>query len=241
MAQTTNDPVAELTAAKQKRDELLTALPGMRNAAEAAAVKRRDASDSLERFEQDVLIGRVTDEKLKAVRDRHEAAVIEDRKAAATLRQAEEGIARLDEVISRLIPEAHRQRIDFYRNRQSELARQLHDGLTALRAINDALHEHYRAAEQEFPQTVIRGGGTRGYPVAAGITDLSWPELRENPHAQNGGRFGSWRKKVHAFLYPLPEIPELPPQRQSHLPVRDPRGSGLDIISATVQRLNGGY
>lgn len=241
MAQTTKDPVAELAAAQLKRDELLAALPDMRTAAEGATVRRRDANDALERHEQDALIGRVTDAKLKAVRERHDGAIVENRKAAATLRQTLDAIKQLDDAIARLTPEARQHRVEFYRQRQGELARQLLDGLTALRAINDALHEHYRAAEGEFPQTTIRGGGPRGYPVAARLADLSWRELRDDPHAQNGGRFGSWRKKVQAFLYPLPEIPEVPPQRHSHLPVRDPRGGGLDIISATVQRLNGGY
>jgi len=59
------------------------------------------------------------------VRDRHDAALVEDRKAAATLRQTLDAIKQLDEAVARLTPEARQHRVEFYRQRQGELARQL--------------------------------------------------------------------------------------------------------------------
>ena len=124
----------------------------------------------------------------------------------------------------------------------AELARQLDEKLKEAEVINQLLHENFRAADARFPSVVRRHPAPPiGYPLAAGLTDLSWHELRHNTHTQDGGRLGAWRQKVKAFLRRDEAQPETPRKRQAHLPVRDPRGSGLDVISATLLRQNGGY
>lgn len=74
--------------------------------------------------------------------------------------------------------------------------------LLAVRETNQALHDHYLAAEAEFPARFPgqQRGESRGYPVAAGLQNLSWPEFRHDPYAVNGGRLGTWLKSVDMLL-----------------------------------------
>jgi hypothetical protein len=205
----TNDPIAELTAALRKRDQLHASLPDLRSHLEGAAIKRREAHEALERHEEDALIGKVSDDALKKIRARHDAAVLEHRKAGATAREAEETSARLDKVIADLTPAVRAARIAYFEARQKELAAQLAEGLKALVPINDALHANFREAEDEFPFYYVgrKQGKARPYPVAAGLQNLSWPELRHNPDAIDGGRLGCFLRAVDEFIDPQPPKP----------------------------------
>ena len=196
MGTATNDDVVQQHAdAVTQRDALAASLAALKDDAEQKAAKRETLSAELERVEGDGLIGNASDSEVKAVRTRHDAAVVAHRKAEATLRQAEHDLKRLDEAIERLAPDVRAIRIAFYESRQANLACQLRDGLLALVAINDELHENFREAESESPPVSRRGGGSP-YPIAAGLTDLSLWELRTNPYAINGGRLGRLAKPL---------------------------------------------
>jgi hypothetical protein len=223
--ETQNDPVAELAAATQKRDELTASLPRLRTDAEQAVAERATAAALLERREGDALLGNVPESTLKLVRSRHEAAVVADRKAAATVRQTEQDIARLDERIAELAPQAQTARMAYYEERHRERVKQLRDAFVALRALNDAVHENYREAEAEFPYVPQRhGSGGYSYrrPVAAGLTNFSWHDLRALPDdAINGGRLTAWLKAVEQFLNPQPEPTRVRPRRNPSETTKD--------------------
>ncbi len=111
-------------------------------------------------------------------------------------------------------PDPTEERIAHYQTRQRELAQQLRDGLIALRSINDALHHNFREAAKEFPAAVR---GLPAHPVAAGLIDLSWSDLRHDEYAVNGGRLGTWLKHIDTFLNPPAAPSEQPRKRQTHL------------------------
>lgn len=73
--------------------------------------------------------------------------------------------------------------------------------------------------------------------MAAGLSDLSWPEFRQHAHTQDGGRLGAWLKRVEAFLHPVPQVTSLR-KREPHLQPAAPRSS-FDNISATRMQQEG--
>lgn len=214
-----SNPVSELESSKRQRAARMDALPGLQQAVISAAAKRDQLSAVLDEHEGDALIGRIEEKRLASSRGRHDEAVIEHRKAAATLRQAEHEIAQLDNVIARLAPEAVKVRVAEYRERHAELARELQAALLVAERVNEALRQNFVRAQDEFPFRPQRGNGLRPYPEAAGLADLSWFELRHNPHATHGGRLGAWRAQLDAFLNP-PPAPE--PRLRRHA-VAEPR------------------
>ena len=241
-AKTTPDPVKALADATRQRATLAEALPELRAQAERADSLYRTAYDERERYEGDALVGSVSADKLAKARARSDEAQQERRRTSAALRQTEQKLLDLDAEIARITPEAQATEMRGFQAYQEELARQLEETFKKAEIINQMLHNNYREAEARFPAAVRRHPAPPlGYPVAAGLTDLSWSELRYNPHAVGGGRLGFWRQRVQAFLRRDTPQPETPRKRQTHLPVRDPRGGGLDVISAHVVRQNGGY
>jgi hypothetical protein len=202
MAKTT-DVVQQLHDARKQRDSLAGSIPRLKVEAENTAFTRRELTERLELKEGDALIGKVTDSELATARAKAEAATVEARKAAASLREAEDNVARLNDAIARLMPEVVAVRGAFYRQRQIELTEQVRAKFYELIALNDALYQNFCDAEAEFPYAPSRTG-SRPYPPAAGLIDLSWHELRHNPYAQEGGRFGGWCKRVDQFIDPQP-------------------------------------
>jgi hypothetical protein len=225
-------PLEELNDAREKKDTLSASLPRLREQVAKAKDTRQELADVLEREEQDHLVGLVAESVVATARAKHDAAVVAHRKAEATLRQAEADVTRLDAVIGRLADDAYKVRIAWYRDEQTRLARELQAVLEKAVLANDALHQHYLAAEAEFPQVVIRNGGSRLYPPAAGLTNLSWPEFRHNPHATHGGRFGGWCKRVADFINP----PAPPAPRPRRLVISAETGQqNVDRLNAIVQ------
>lgn len=237
-----SDPVQALADALHQRQIIAAELPDLRARARQAAASYQELHDLRERHEGDALVGTISESKLAKSRTRFDDAQQEHRRAAAALRQTEERLAQLDADVARLTPAAQTAEIAGFETYHEELARQLADKLTEAAAINELLRENFRAAETRFPSTVRRHPTPAlSYPPAAGLPDLSWHELRHNPHAQHGGRLGAWRQRVRAFLdRAAPEV-QRPHKSQSHLPVQDARSGGLDVVSAMVQRQNGGY
>lgn len=190
----TADPAQQLKEAEDQQTQLQRSLPRLRRDAEAAASERRDAEARRETLEGDALVGTADDAALEKARTQHDAAVTRDRTAQATLRQAVQNLARVNDALARLRPEVHAAQMAGFRARHETLVQQLRDQFAALVPLNEALHENFRAAEAAFP------GGLRSRTAAAGLPDLAWIELRNNPHAVNGGKFGSWLKRVELFL-----------------------------------------
>jgi hypothetical protein len=233
------DPVTELDAATSKRDELTSSLSNLQGHVDRTVMQRDAARENWERHEEDIHIGRVTEEARKKARARYDAAVMECGKASAMLRDAKDTIARLEKVIAELTPAVHAARITHYVERQKELAAQLAEGLQALVSINDALHANYRAAEDEFPfyYEGRKQGKARLYPVAAGLQNLSWPELRHNPDAIDGGRLGCFLRAVDEFIHPKPPAPPKR-RRESPAPPATPAPAVESISAATMSGLD---
>jgi hypothetical protein len=243
------DIVKQLADAQKQRNELHASIPQLEEAVNRAIAKRNAAFEDRERIEGDHLVGTATDAALTAVRARDEAATIEHRKATATLRKAHDDLKRLDEAITRLAPEVQAQRITYYQERQKELVTQLAEGLQALVSINDSLHANFLAAENEFPygHEGQRQRKPRPYPVAAGIQNMSWHELRHDANAADGGRLGSFLRAVDEFINPQPPAP---PKRRRESPttpapvpvaerISAATMSGLSEESKAVLRLEG--
>ena len=183
------DVIEQLAAAQRQKGEIEASLPKLNAAVQAAEAERRDTEARLETIEGDALVGSADKTKVTAARAKHEQAVTAHRTATASLRQEIEKLARLNEAIARLKPQVDAVQIAMFRTRHEELVRQLHEKLEALRPINDALHDNSVAAAQAFP-------GRRGER----LPDFSWPEFRHNPHAVNGGKLGTWLRRVEMFL-----------------------------------------
>lgn len=235
----TNDRVAELESAHRAHERLTAALPDLRIQAERATANSAAAGVTLERHEDDALIGKASEATVKTARDRFDAAVTEERAAAARVRQAQADIVRLDQMIGQLTTEVQATRIEYFDTRQKDLARQLSEKLHEAAAINAILHENYRQAEAEFPPRMDRRGRGPAYPVAAGLTDLSWRELRGEPETHEGSRLGGWLKNASALLHPQPPAP-VTRARVSHLPIAA-KGSQYDAVSAARLAQEGGY
>jgi hypothetical protein len=224
------DPAQQLHDATKQRDSLAASIPELTRMAAEHDTTRRQLRERLELKEGDALIGKVTESDLRTARATAEQATVEARKADASLREAQANLTRLNDAIARLTPDVVAVRGAFYRQRHIDLAQQLRDVLTAARPINDALHENFRAAETEFTHATSRTG-SRPYPPAAGLIDLSWPELRHNPHAQEGGRIGGWCKRVADFINPPPAAPP----RARRIPVQPPARTPDDPWHALPQ------
>jgi hypothetical protein len=204
------DPVAELGEARDKRTTVSASLPALRQKHAEAASTRATLANQLEHIEEDATIGRASAGALDDLRARHEKAVAEHRRTGGLVRQAEAELTDLDAMIVRLIAEATTHFVE----KHKILATQFEKALVEAAALNDQLHAHYRAAEAVFPPKAVRNGVSLGYPVAAGLLDLSWYELRHNPNSEYGGRLGGWRKVVSDFRNP----PEPKPARRSTSP-----------------------
>lgn len=154
------EPVQQREDAVRRRQELADSLPVLREQA-AAATERREAADAaLERVEGDALSGAVTDAALTAHRAQHEAAVTEERRAAAAVQQAQQDLVRLDATIARITAAAHAVRIAELRGQYEPLVQELRDKVQALVSLNDTIHALYAQAEAEFPHRVQRDGVT---------------------------------------------------------------------------------
>lgn len=191
---TKTDPVQQSAEAEQQQRQLQESIPRLQQEAKAAESERRDAEARRETLEGDALVGTADHAALEKARTEHDAAVTKDSTAQATLRQAVQNLARVNDALARLRPEAQAMQMAAFRAKHEELVRQLRDKLEALIPINHALHEHFRAAEAAFPR------GLRTRMATAGLPDLSWTELRVNPFAVNGGKLGTWLKRVELFL-----------------------------------------
>jgi hypothetical protein len=194
-------PIGECETAKLKHQELTAALPKLLVDAKAAAATRTDLAERLERLEGDALIGKVDESVLKTARARHDAAVIEDRKASASARQTQQDIERIEQRMPELMREADEARIAELRPTYEAAVRELVEAMTRAAAASATVSRLYQQARTEFPHVSARAGGSP-HPVAAGLPNLAWPELLEQPHATNKGRLGTWLKQAQWFLDP---------------------------------------
>jgi hypothetical protein len=203
-------PVQQLEEAQRRREALQTQLLDLKAKAEQAVSNRLAAKDVLDRAEGDFLVGTITDAKLADRRSALERALIEERTAQAHIRKCEVDLERLNEAIARIAPAAYKSRIDVYANREADLLRQMLALFDQIEQVNNALHENFVAAEQEFPSHWDRRKGPRLFPPAAGLVNRSWHELRYDPTAMNGGKLGTWRRAVDDRLNPKPPAPPKP-------------------------------
>lgn len=192
--------VQQLEEATRRQTQLAASLPEVTKQATEAARARAGAEETLETHEGDTLVGAMSAERIARTRARYDAAVTEDRLASAKLRQVQLDLERIDAAIARLAPDVNALKIARYTSRQAALVKEARERLVAVARVNQSLHELYVAASCEFPDTARRSGVDRGYPVAAGLSDLSFPWLNESPYAANGGPFRTWLLRVEAFL-----------------------------------------
>lgn len=208
-------PVELLTQARNQRAALTASLPGLTDAASAAQARRAEVTADRERLEGDGLIGVVNEATVTKAITAEQTAIEEERRASASLRKAKADLLNLDAAIARLQVDAYALRLGHYRNEQIRLATELHAALVVAAKINDQLDRLYAEAEAEFPPTVVKAPATRGYPVAAGLTNWAWRELRHNPHATHGGRLGGLRQEIEDLRNP-------PKPRQRATPPKPP-------------------
>lgn len=133
------DPVQQLAEAEQQQSQLQRSMPRLQQEATAAESARRDAEARREILEGDVLLGTADQAALEKARTEHDAAVMTDRTAQATLRHAVQTLARVNDALSRARPAAQAVRVAWYQTRQADIVRELQEKLTALVALNDAL------------------------------------------------------------------------------------------------------
>jgi hypothetical protein len=177
-------------------------------AADAAKRAFEAAEEALFRVEGDCLIGRVPPERLEAARIAAADAKLAVTRTAAEVRETERRVLVAKHAVTVYQPQFVVAKLTGYHTRHAEIAARLLAALTHAASINDELRANFSAAEEEFPQFYLpfyeaqRHGrnATRPYPVNAGLTNLAWGEFRHNPHAVNGGRLGTFRKRVEEFL-----------------------------------------
>jgi hypothetical protein len=233
-SKTTEDPVKQLEQARAQRKQVHSSMSDLTSAAERSVVKRHTVKAELDRAEGDFLIGTIDEATLNDVRKRFEQSLRDEQMAHARVRKAEADDENLRAVIARLGPVANAARVNAIQEQVRDVLRETLPLFDALQAKMERLHEIHLAAETEFPHyhEGLSAGEPRPYPVAAGLLNFSWPELRDNPHAMNGGRLGTWRKAVKLFLTGEEEqVPALPPARTMAdllgAPVKRVRSAGL--------------
>jgi hypothetical protein len=227
------DVAKQCDEAKQRRDQLTASLPKLTNEKQSAEQQVTAAKESLDRAEDN----EEPEAKIAPIRARHDAAVIEHRKARHALRMAREELLVLDDTIERLSPEAIatdvKERAETYTRHVLELREAI---LEAARK-SAVVAQDFAEAEGKYPHVVRRANNKPlGYPLYGGLIPLAWAEFRNVPEAIDGGRLGHWLKMVEEFINPKPAAP--PKQRRespfpvaSAAPASAALVSGLDEVS----------
>lgn len=221
------DPAAQLEDVRRQHAELEASLPSLEADDAHTSTAFSALADKLRTVEGDHLNGAANDALLKETKAKHEAARQDDLRASARVRQARAQLKYLADEMKRLGPEVILADISARQAAYAETAKKARTHMVQLQALMVELHAAHEDADTAYPKEFPgrRQGVVRPYPVAAGLPVLSLYEMLPDPNATNGGRVGTWLRRVEEFLNPASVVPPKPVVRESPLPTssQEPR------------------